>query len=517
MKNIRVVGLVASVLMACPPVLPQLDASVIVTDGGFNPAPIDACSGGCADNQICDVDGGLGGVPRTCREACGGCDAGTQCRRNVSNGEFSCVAPVTTCSGSVCGPGQTACVANECSCLVSARSTQDTCQAVNQWCRGKSCTNPKRYEQCIPGSTASCPTGEACVPLFGANGEIAICLKDCTRGDNLCEIGEQCFGPLRTLPTSKICFPDGLLNDCSQNIPLDGGFDDAGAPLPTDGGFLTLPDGGFQLKTVPVGNTCLARSGNGTITDNPGTGRGNCTYVPFKVWRFGFFPFDTCIPPGDAREGDRCLRDFTAGTQATRCGTGLECAYTGGASDAGLDEGVCLRTCNANPSKPGFVSQPACGAGESCVNLYRYTDPNDNSVLGVCMKSCNIFNPMSAACAPLTGAQTSCVPASADGQLPITGTGDGICVPQQRRIATLGERCSDTDPFRGASCGNGQICASFSFSEPPTCTQLCDLSCSPQTGAPPARCMAQPNARCAAGKTCRRASNANGANVGYCL
>jgi hypothetical protein len=513
---IRVVALVAvaaSVLLACPPPPPPMMDSGV--DAGSNPTAVEGCSGGCADNQICDADGGLRGTPRTCVDGCGGCDAG-QCRRNPGNGTFSCVVPVTTCNGAACGAGQSACVGNECACLVSARSTQDTCQAANQWCRGKSCGNPKRYEECIPGSAASCPTGEACVPLF-SGGDIAICLKDCNAGANLCDVGEQCFGPIQTFPSSKICFPDGLLNECSQNIPQDGGFTDAGAPLPTDGGYAQLPDGGFLLKTVAVGNTCLVRSGSGIITDTVGAGRGNCTYAAFKVWRFGFFPVDTCLPPGTAQLGQRCVRDFTAGNQATTCATGLECAYTG-ASDAGVDEGVCLKTCNANPSKPGFVSQPACGMGESCVNLYRYTDPNDNAVLGVCMKDCNVFNPMTSTCAPIGSTPTSCVPASADGQLSLSLNGAGICVPQKSTIAGPGERCSDTDAFRGASCGSAQVCSSFSFTDPPSCNPVCDLSCNPVDGGmPPARCMNQPNARCPSGKTCRRASSTSGANVGFCL
>ncbi len=518
MKMIRVVALVSVVsamFLACPPPIPPVpDASV---DAGANPDAIDSCAGGCAENQICDADGGLRGTPRTCVDGCGGCDAG-QCRRNTSTGAFSCVVPVSTCNGAACAGGQQACVGNQCSCLVSARSTQDTCQSEGQWCRGKDCTNPRRYEECKPGTAAACPTGEACVPLFGTNGEIAVCLKDCNAGANLCDVGEQCFGPIRTFPSSKVCFPDGLLNDCNQNIPQDGGFSDAGAPLPTDGGFTQLSDGGFVLKTVPVGNTCLTRSASGVITDNAGTGRGNCTYAAFKVWRFGFFPIETCLPPGTAVLGDKCTRDFTAGTQATRCGTGLECAYTGGSNDAGVEEGVCLKTCNANPGKPGFDSLPACGAGDSCVNLYRYTDPNDNAVLGVCMKDCNVFSPMSATCAPLGSTPTSCVPASADGQLSVSLNGAGICVPQQRRIANAGERCTDTDAFRGSSCGNGQICSSSTLTDPPTCTSVCDLTCNPSDGGmAPARCMNQPNARCVGGKTCRRASSTSGAAVGFCL
>ncbi len=513
-RVVALVSVVSAVFLACPPPPPPPpDAGPDA--GGVGPDPIEACAGGCADNQICDADGGLRGTPRTCVDGCGGCDAG-QCRRNTSTGAFSCVIPVNTCNGAACAGGQSACVGNQCSCLVSARGTQDTCQSEGQWCRGENCTNPKRYEECVIGSVAACPTGEVCRNVFGsAPNEIAICLKDCASNQNACDVGENCAGG-----TLTACLPSGLFNggQCSQNVPQDGGFDDAGRPLPTDGGFAQLADGGFILRTVAVGNTCLVRSAAGVITDTLGAGRGNCTYAGFKVWRFGFFPFDTCVPPGTAALGDRCVRDFTAGTQATRCSTGLECAFTGGPNDAGIDEGVCLKTCNANPSKPGFTSQPACGTGEACVNLYRYTDPDDNSVLGVCMKDCNVFSPTSATCPALGSTPTSCVPASADGQLSLSLNGAGICVPQQSRVANAAERCTDTDAFRGSSCGNGQICTSSTLTDPPTCTPVCDLTCNPADGGmAPARCLNQPNARCAAGKTCRRASSTPSAVVGFCL
>lgn len=520
MKMIRVavlVSVVASVLMGCPlpPPPPPMDGG---SDAGFNPNPIDACSGGCDDSQICDVDGNPDAsiAPRTCVTGCtDGCDAGTDCRRVQGSANFQCVPRTNTCAGSACNPGQTACVANECSCLVSARGTQDTCQGQGQWCRGKACGAPKRYEECVIGG-APCPTGEVCRNVFGsAPNEIALCLKDCSAGAAACDVGEQCAGG-----DLVACLPQGLFRggECSQNIPQDGGFSDAGVPLPTDGGFVQLSDGGFQLRTVAVGNPCLVRGSNGAVTDNPGTGRGNCTYAGFKIWRFGFFPFDTCIAPGTAQIGQRCVKDFSAGNDGTRCATGLECAYTGGQTDGGFDEGICLKTCNANPSKFGFPSVPACGNGEACVNLYRYTDPDDNSVLGVCMKSCNVFSSMTSSCANLGATPTSCVPASSDGQLALSLTGDGICVPQQRSVANTGARCNETDPFRGAACRNGQVCSSNTLTDPATCIQVCDTSCvGVDGGAPPARCTTQPNATCPAGKSCRRASSTTGATVGYCL
>jgi hypothetical protein len=350
----------------------------------------------------------------------------------------------------------------------------------------------------------------------GTPNEIALCLKDCAAGANQCDVGEVCARN----PGLMACLPSGLFNgqECSQNVVVDAGVDDAGVPKPTDGGFETFSDGGLRLTVVPVGNTCLTKNDMGVITDNPGKGRGNCTYAGFKAWRFGFFPFETCLPPGTAQLNDRCVRDFSAATSATRCGTGLECAYTGGPTRVGVpEEGVCLKVCNANPSRSGFVSQPACGLGEACVNLYRYTDPSDNSVLGVCMKTCNVFSATNSTCAPIGAQAASCVPASADGQLPLTLNGDGICVPQQRTIAALGARCSEPDPFRGATCGAAQVCASNSLTEATSCTRVCDTSCAPADGGtPPARCATQPNALCPQGRSCRRASTTTGATVGYC-
>jgi hypothetical protein len=272
------------------------------------------------------------------------------------------------------------------------------------------------------------------------------------------------------------------------------------------------------LKTVPVSNTCLLRGSGGAITDNLGAGRGNCTYAAIKIWRFGLNPIETCNPPGTANLGDRCVFDLSAGAAATRCNTGLECAYTRGRNDAGLDEGVCLTMCNANPGKEGFPSLPACGAAESCVNLYRYTDPNDTAVLGVCMKNCNVFNATSTDCANVGASATSCVPASADGQLSLSYNGDGICVPQQASISNVNARCGQTDAFRGASCGTAQVCSAFSIDVAPTCLAVCDVSCNPgDGGVAPARCATQRNARCTGGKTCRAANTAATARVGYCL
>lgn len=476
-------------LTACPPSNNTPDGNDVEVDAG-NPPPRDACSGGCSANQLCDTK------RRICVDACGGCDAGTCVK--VMEGVYQCRSVAVTCNNNLCEPGQIACIGGSCACLASARSSEDSCRGEGKWCNGTVCGNPKRYEQCVPGSEAAkCPSGHICDPVFGE--DMAICVKDCSGGANVCDRGEFCAG----LDTGSGCLPAGLFRDqeCNQNIPLpDGG-------LELDGG--TAP----VRITVPVSNTCLLKDGSGVITDQPGKGSGNCTYALFKFWDEGVYPFRTCRPPGNATLGQACRADYSTGAVATQCGTGLECAPTRGG-----DQGVCLKACNANPPSLGFTPQPACDADESCVNLYRYTDPNNNAVLGVCMKKCNVFDAATSTCAPVGTATTSCVPTMASGEIIVSSDGAGICVPQQATIAQPGAECTETDPFRGAACGSGQLCTSASLDELAKCTPVCDLSCIPSAdGGTPSRCATEPNARCSAGKTCKRVTSTTGAVVGFCL
>lgn len=471
-------------LTACPVPNPTPDAN----NTGFvpeNPGSRDACSGGCAGNQVCDT------ARRTCVDACGGCDAGTCVK--VSEGVFQCRESAVTCSGNLCEPGQVACLGGACSCLSSLSGALDTCQVAGKWCNGKVCGNPKSLEQCTPGSTtATCPTGFACQAVFGEN--LAICTKVCMN-NNQCERGEFC--------SSVGCLPSGLFGDqeCNQNIPAaDGGWerDDAGTAL---------------RLTVPVSNTCLLKDGDGVPTEGPGKGTGNCTYAVFKFWNDGVYPFETCRPPGNATEGQPCKDDYSGGALATQCATGLQCAKT-----KGNGEGVCMRMCNAQPPAFGFTPQPACNTDEACVNMLRYTDPNSNAVLGVCMKKCNVFDAMKNTCGAVGTTPSSCVPTEASGELVVSPSGDGICIPQQASVAQLGAECGESDSFRGAACSSAQLCTSLSADQNATCTAVCDLDCNPADGGTgPARCATEPSARCATGKTCRRVTTTTGSRVGFCL
>ncbi|MFO0597410.1 MAG: hypothetical protein U0228_19025 [Myxococcaceae bacterium] len=456
-----------------------------------NPPPRDACSGGCASNQLCDAP------TRTCKDACGGCavtDGGApQTCVKVSDGVFQCRPNTVACGNNACEPGQVACLGGACSCLSSLSGALDTCREVGKWCNGKACTAPKALQQCRQGdSTAACPANYLCQPVFGD--DLAICTRTC-QANAECGRGELC---------SEVgCLPSGLFRDqeCNQNKPA------------TDGGW-ELDDGGAPLRiTVPVANTCLLKDAMGTVTEGPSKGTGNCTYAVFQFWNDGVYPFDTCRPPGNATEGQPCKDDYASGALATQCATGLQCAKTRGG-----DDGVCLRMCNAQPPAFGFSPTPSCNTDEACVNMLRYTDPNSNSVLGVCMKKCNVFDGTKNTCANVGTSAASCVPTEASGELVVSNSGDGICIPQRPTIANSGDECAETDAFRGAACGSAQLCTSLSADVNATCTGVCDLDCNPVDGGTgPSRCATEPSARCASGKTCKRVTSTSGARVGFCL
>lgn len=486
LRNLRVVSIAALSLFltACPTPNPTPDGNNVGLDAS-NPPPRDACSGGCAMNQICNTE------TRTCVDACGGCDGGTCVK--VSEGVFQCRSQAVECNNTLCEPGQVACLGGECSCLSSLSGALDTCQAANKWCNGRVCANPRSLQQCRQGDLSSpCPTGFTCQPVFGE--DLAVCTRTCM-DNNACQRGEFCSG--------VGCLPSGLFADqeCNQTKPAaDGGFelDDAGQPL---------------RLTVTVGNTCLLKDADGNITEANGKGTGNCTYAVFQFWADGVYPFDTCRPPGNATEGQPCRDDYATGSVATQCATGLQCTKTRGG-----DDGICLRMCNAQPPALGFPPQPECQMGEACVNTLRYTDPNSNAVLGVCMKKCNVFDPMRSTCANVGTNATSCVPTEASGELVVSNNGEGICIPQRPTIAATGATCAETDSFRGAACGTAELCTSLEADEAATCTGVCDVECNPADGGTgPARCATEPNARCTGGKTCRRVTSTTGARVGFCL
>jgi hypothetical protein len=475
-------------LTACPTPTPNNDGGKPDFDAG-NPPPVEGCSGGCAVNQYCQNDPNKPKF-RECIDGCEqGCDGGT-CVKIGSN--FQCQPVVTTCNGTTCSAGQVACINGGCACLGTTRGATDTCAPGGQHCDGTNCVAPKKYQQCTQ-TGAACPVGMVCSPVFGD--DFAICVKTCGMAGGVCALDEICD------TGSNSCLPSGLFSDqyCAKQ-----GVNDAG--VLADGGTF---DGGTRIITVSVGDTCLTRAANGTFTETTPTG--NCTYSLMTFYDLGLYPFDLCRPTprdGGQVEGGPCKNEFTSLTLATQCGTGLECALTRGG-----DNGVCLRMCNANPPHTGYVPQPACGTGESCVNLYRLSDPNDNAVLGVCMKACNVFDPARATCAPIGGTPASCVPTAADGRSVVTPTGEGVCVPQRQTIAALGQPCPEVDAFKGAVCDSAQVCASNGTSDP-VCTRVCDTECG--VAGAPARCTTEVNATCPAGRTCKRITSTTGATMGFC-
>jgi hypothetical protein len=486
----------AFVLTACPTPAPNTDGGAGGGNDSGNPMPEETCSGGCGPNQVCDAKPQADGGParRVCVEACaanGGtpCTGGKICAKGA-DGKFSCQATVTQCNGNTCEPGQVACIGSACSCLPTNRAAKDSCSVEGKWCVGSACVPPKALQNCVPGTGAACPTGQLCSPVFCSSAKRAagtcdpgeyVCSKQCGMLGGVCDRGDLCFG-------SDGCLPSTFAQDqeCMQLI--------------------TLADGGSQRLTVPVSNKCLLKDTNGNPTEPSPTG--NCTYQMLGFYDQGNVPFATCRPPGTAALGATCKQDYAPSAIATSCNSGMECALTRGG-----DQGVCLKMCNAAPTYPGFSPTPACDQDESCTNIYRLTDMN--AVLGVCMKKCNVFDPVKSVCSPVGSAPASCVPTPADGKAAISTDGSGVCVPQQQTLAQVGMPCATQDSFKGATCASGQVCAALNLNEAPVCNEVCDTDCGNAT--PPARCATEPHANCAAGKKCTKVTSTSGATLGFCL
>jgi hypothetical protein len=503
--NVRLstlVGALALVLAACPPVTTPADAG---EDSGVD-NPQGPCTGGCGPLQKCDE------ATHTCVDGCGGCDAGL-CVKNAANA-FQCIATSTSCNGNLCSSGQVACLSGTCSCLPFTLASKDTCAVEGSICNeayspgaGASglCAAPKLYEACRTsgcpsGNCAACPTGTGCVNIWADRDDV--CLKKCsTNGD--CGGDERCFGF------------DAMNSYCLQKLfaSVDPGNEDAGASMGcivavpkaylADGG--AQEDAGLAYREVPVSNRCALVDDLGFPLPGQVVPTGNCSY-DFMRFSNEIMKLSSCRPPGAAGLNASCKRETNASSTALQCSSGLECAVTRG------DTGQCLKMCNAVPARQGIVSQPACGTGESCVNLYRASDLN--AVVGVCMPTCDVFSTTGQTCADVGTFKASCVPVPADGILPVSLDGKGICVPQKAAVANLGEACAESDAFKGASCATGLLCRAMFGADQATCLQPCDIAC---TGtSKPARCATEPNATCLGGKTCTKISGATGAIVGVC-
>ncbi|MFZ5468374.1 MAG: hypothetical protein ACOZIN_02955 [Myxococcota bacterium] len=483
------VGALSFLFTACPPENNSSDGG---DDGNGIVVGQGECTGGCGELQICDTQ------RRICVDGCGGCDGGV-CTKNAA-GQFQCVAQVTACNGATCSQGQAACVAGSCSCLPFSRASSDTCFSEGQQCSGYynpvtltggTCTSPKTYqscktEGCPSGNCASCPAGNICEGVF--TGLENLCLRTC-QSNAECHSGEMCAG---LTDTTAGCLPSGVF---SQGDCWDYG---------------ALPDGGRELVSRPVGNRCLLgtisqSNGASVFTPQETTPSANCQY---EFFRFSnqLLAVATCRPAGTAAEGQPCRRDYAPGTTALQCGTGLECAQING------EDGVCMRMCNATPPRGGIRPQPACGADEACVNIFRQESPN--SVAGVCMKSCDVFSATRGTCAAVGTTPASCVPTDPLGFVPVSTDGSGICVPQRAgSVAGVGQPCAETDSLKGATCASGLLCLGANNSAP-VCEQPCDLSCKGAT--PPGRCATQPNAHCPTGKTCSQITVGTGVTLGVC-
>jgi hypothetical protein len=437
---------------------------------------IDSCSGGCAVNQKCDT------MTRTCVTGCApACTNGETCTKTPM-GTFQCVPFTVACNGMACQAGEVACFNGACSCLTASAAAVDSCAGEGKFCVGAACQAPKRFQQCkLDG--APCGIGYVCNPVFGD--DQAVCTKKCM-ADLECDLGEFC--------SDVGCLPSGLFRDqfCAVSTSIT---DDAGTRSVT--------------RAVTVGSKCQQRAANGSFTET--TPSGTCRLAFFSFYDQGDFPFDYCAPGGQALENAECKVGDTSRTGiAKQCAAGLECVNTKGNGD----DGICLRTCNAQPQKPGFDPLPGCGTGESCVNIYRYLDPANNSTLGACMKTCNVFDTAKLNCANYGATPASCVPTTGTAGGLISFDGNSLCIPQQATVSAVGASCPEANAFKGAACASAQLCTAGNNTATPSCIQVCDTSCTGAT--PPARCATQPNATCTGGKSCKRVTTTTGATVGFC-
>ncbi len=483
-------------LLACPGSNTNPDGGDSGTDGSV---PTGSCTEKCADNETCNT------TTRSCVSKCGGgggCDGGV-CTK-ASEGVYSCRPNVTQCNGVICAPGQNTCIGGKCSCTPALRGGRDTCADEGQVCgeqynpvtqTGGTCRSPALYDECKTsgcpsGACAPCPTGQACHSVF--SGGRAVCLHTCT-AEATCASDEFCFGKAIFNGGDDRCYPPGLFGfNCeAQN-----------------------PDGGTENIEVPVANRCKRWTQFPNTTE--ATNGSTCSYAFFHL-NNQLVSTNVCRPPGTVGLYGACKADYARTAGATQCAVGLECVITRG------DTGVCLKTCNAtDPAPANPTPQPACGASEACVNLYRQEDPT--SVLGVCMNTCSVFTSgTNNGCANYVNGATntpaSCVPVPATGRSLVTLDGSGLCIPQKATVATAKQDCAETDPFRGASCASGQLCtAANTVTDSPKCAQPCDLGCVDKAdgGALPARCATEANARCSGGATCAKLTSTTGVTLGFC-
>ena len=501
-----VIGALSLALAACPgPTDPGgVDAG---TDASVpNPG---GCTGGCGPDQKCDE------AQRKCVDMCdNACGAGMTCVE-LSEDNWGCSTPLPTeCAGVTCGAGQTACIADTCSCMPFTETSIDTCASVGRVCRaswnsgtqtGGLCENPDLYERCIPRGSCpegqdcgTCGTGRQCAPVFLGAGA-GICVRSCggvLGGGGECGPDELC--------SQQGCLPRSVFLPQRPEGMGEGSYDCQIAVPAADGGFEQLPDGGMLLAKANVTHPCLKIADDGTAAagEDPANPSGTCAQVLLRD-QDQLIPISYCRTNGTVPEFGTCKTTPIHTKSAEVCSAGLECVATGIG-----DDGVCMRMCNAVPNGGG----PTCQSAEACVNLYGLS--SSQAILGTCMTECNVFSKdANYGCGTYGAMGSACVPTTPEQSEQISPNGDGVCVPVTAATATEGQPCSDNDVVGGAACTSGLICTRTGQTS--TCVKPCDLECDGTDE--PARCATEANAKCGAGKTCSRVSDRTGAFLGVCL
>ncbi len=502
--NFRIAALFGALLLlttGCPGNNGNGDGGVVIEDDGGVIPPAGGCTGGCGPNQICDENA------RRCVSACQpACPLNQLC---VKQGDAHvCEPAAVSCAGNVCETGQSACVEDTCSCLTFVEASRDTCAESGRVCpqpfnsvtgQGGACQNPGPFQicsrECPGGDCGTCPSGFACDDSGFWQG-FGFCNRTC-EAEADCSVEEICN------TQGGFCYPKSLFSPVQNTLPGRTCF---------QARMQDLPDGG-QMKEyfrVNPSQLCIATSQNGGTLNaaedlNP---TGTCTWLVLQTAN-RLVEQQTCRPPGAVPAGGTCNPEpMQRGTSST-CQTGLECVPQGRTG-----EGVCLPICNAKPLPDGSPDTPACGAGEACFD-FRRIDTVD-SIPGACAQTCNVFAAgPNHGCADVGGRATSCVPTTLRGDVALSATGTGLCLPQLPSVAAEGQACSETDPLRGAACESGLTCTRVGGEAQPRCVKPCDLECSGEN--PPARCATLSGTTCASGQTCTAVNSGAANTAGFCL
>jgi hypothetical protein len=498
--NIRIAALAGAMLLVlagCPDGNGGDDGGVDAgEDAGLVPNP-GGCTGGCGPNQVCDAEG------RKCISACNpACNANQLCVKEGT--AFVCKSPETSCGGDVCEAGQPVCRGGACSCLSFSEASRDTCADLGQVCQqtynpvtqeGGSCENPGRSQSCrrdCPGGDCgSCPATTFC-------DETGFWLQHgfCNR---LCESNADCSMEEWCIITSGFCYPKSIFGNVQNNFPGRACYQAR----------MNAQNVKEYFRVSPAALCILTNQNGGTLNAaedfDP---KGTCSWSVYTSDTKHTVQA-TCRIPGPVGVGGTCNPEALQKDPSTSCDTGLECVPHGRSG-----QGICAPICNARLKQDGSPGEPGCATGQACMNFHRIE--HVDAIPGACLQTCNVFSTeTNHGCADLGARQTSCVPTSPRGDLRVTASGNGLCIPQLPTVAAEGQACVETDPFRGAACATGLVCTQVAGEVLSQCVRPCDLECAGAT--PPARCATEANATCPGGKSCVATSGTTGAVMGFCL